>query len=111
MAAHRPELAQTRSKLERRFLSFCERFAIPIPEVNIWVEGFRVDAVWRDAHVVVELDGGDAHATVARMENDRQRDLALRSAGYVVLRYTSRQVKRQPKLVAADLLRALERPA
>jgi len=104
---HFPELAKTRSHLERLFLVLCERFEIEIPEVNVWAEGFRVDALWRNHMVVVELDGGPGHATPARMEKDRGRDLALRAAGYLVLRYTWRQVTRQPSLVARDLSEAL----
>jgi very-short-patch-repair endonuclease len=37
------------------------------------------------------------------LENDRRRDLELRAAGYVVLRYTWRQVTETPELVLADL--------
>jgi hypothetical protein len=104
---HLPELARTLSQLEVRFLELCERFDLPIPEVNVQVEGFKVDALWRDRHLIVELDSRDAHGTGAAVERDRGRDLALRAAGYLVLRYTWLQVTTKPELVSADLRKAL----
>jgi hypothetical protein len=100
---HRPQYARTLSPLEDLFLDLCRARGIPLPEVNAWVDGFMVDALWRAQCVVVELDGGAAHATVARMEEDRHRDMALRAAGYLVVRYTWRQVAGTPERVAADL--------
>jgi very-short-patch-repair endonuclease len=102
-------LARTLSVLEERFLSLCERSGIPPPEVNPKVAGLMVDALWRRARVVVELDGHAAHTGAPAMERDRGRDLRLRAAGYEVLRYTWHQVTREPQAVVADLRAALER--
>jgi hypothetical protein len=104
---HLPQLARTRSELERVFLPLCERGGIPIPEINVTVNGVLADAVWRDALVVVELDGLGGHRTRAQIEKDRRNDLRLRAAGYMVLRYTWDQVTRAPDLVLADLRLAL----
>jgi hypothetical protein len=108
---HLPQLARTKSPFEDDFLVFCEAHAIPIPEVNVIVEGHKVDALWRDRRVIVELDGHGAHATPARIERDRHRDLTHRRAGYTVLRYTRRQIKNQPEELAADIKAALSPPA
>ncbi len=107
LTRHCPELALTRSRLEERFLALCEAEAIPFPQVNATVCGLEVDALWEQQRTVVELDGGTAHGTPAAVERDRRRELRLRAAGYVVLRYSRGQVTTQPKAVAADLQKTL----
>jgi hypothetical protein len=107
LVAHTPELARTRSLLEQRFLELCERYAIPMPEVNVRIEGMRPDAVWRRQRVVVELDSRLAHGQAARVEEDRRRELKLRAAGWQVLRYSWQLITREPQRVAADLFAAL----
>jgi hypothetical protein len=110
LGEHFPELARTLSVLEERFLSLCERAGLPMPEVNATVAGLMVDAVWEDARLVVELDGHAAHARAAAIERYRGRELTLRSAGYIVLRYTWQQVTREPATVVGDLRAALAMP-
>ena len=104
---HNPRLAQTRKGLEEKFLLLCERHSITRPDVNVWAAGWLVDAAWFDERVIVELDSHLAHGTPARLESDHQRDLALRAAGYTVMRYTWQQLTETPELVVADLRRAL----
>ena len=100
---HRPQLARTRSELEERFLALCEKYAIPLPEVNVTVCGHMVDALWRAERVVIELDGQQAHGTVSAVERDHRRDLDLRAAGYVVRRYAWGQVAGDELVVARDV--------
>jgi hypothetical protein len=104
---HQPRLAYTRSDLEILLIQFCERYGLPMPQVNVLVAGFDVDAVWHEQRVVVEVDGGPAHSGVKAMEEDRNRDLTLRAHGYTVLRYTWNLLTTQPEAVARDLARAL----
>jgi very-short-patch-repair endonuclease len=73
------------------------------PEVNVGVAGWTVDALWREEGVVVELDGHAAHGTSTALERDRCRDLDLRAAGFMVLRYTWTQVTEHSEAVVADL--------
>ena len=108
---HQPELARTRSELERAFVRLCRGENLPTPEVNVVLYGYLVDALWREQRVVVEVDGLDGHRTPAQRERDYQRDLVLRRNGFVVLRYTYQQVTRQAPEVAADLHRALKHAA
>jgi hypothetical protein len=107
LAIHLPQLAQARSEIEILLLEFCERHGFPIPHVNEYLEGWLVDAYWPDRRLVVEVDGIRGHRTPAQLQADHQRDLELRLAGYVVLRYTKRQLIESPGAVAADLRRYL----
>lgn len=105
---HQPQLARTRSPLERRFLALCEKHGVPVPQMNVRVCGLLVDAFWAEQRVVVELDGHAGHATPARIERDRRRELRLRAAGLTVLRYTWQQLTELDVLVAGDLAAALD---
>ena len=104
---HLPELAKTRSRLEERFILLCERFRLPRPLINEKVCGIEVDALFPGTMLIVELDGGPAHASSTRMEADREKELALRAAGYRIVRYTWRQLQDRPREVAADARRQL----
>ncbi|HET6570137.1 MAG TPA: DUF559 domain-containing protein [Solirubrobacterales bacterium] len=91
---------RTRSELEGDFLRLCKRHALPTPEVNVRVDSFLVDFLWRDRNLVVETDGYRYHRGKAAFEDDRQRDLRLKSLGYEVLRLSFRQVKHEPRQTA-----------
>lgn len=107
LAVHRPELAHTRSELERLLVELCVTHALPLPKLNVYRHGWLVDAVWDEQRLIVELDGYGSHRTKAQLESDHQRDLELRSLGYTVLRYTWRQLTETPEAVAADIRRCL----
>jgi len=108
LEAHLPALAKTETPLEDGFLLLCERFGLPLPEPNVWIGPYRVDALWREARVVVELDGRDAHSSEARRLTDHERDLHLRHLGYVIRRYSWHQVFARAAAVAADARRTLQ---
>lgn len=61
----------------------------------------RVDLLWREGRVIVELDGPE-HQDDPNFANDRHRDYELLVAGYLVLRITNQQVE-------TDLQRAIEK--
>jgi hypothetical protein len=106
---HLPQLAETMSPLEERFQLLCERHGIPLPELNVEVNGYVVDAFWPDANLAVELDGREVHGTPAAVVEDRRRELVLRGAGVEVIRYGSEQVDYLEELVAPDVRRAIAR--
>jgi very-short-patch-repair endonuclease len=107
LRSHMPELAETLSELEERFLELCERAQLPTPEVNARVGRMRVDALWREERIAVELDGAAAHRGWAALRRDRRRELALRAAGFQVVRYSWDQVAKSPEEVFLDLRRLL----
>lgn len=93
----------TRSELEERFLALIDGAGLPRPEVNAFVDGFEVDFLWRDARLIVELDGRAFHHTAQAFERDRERDRILQAAGWRVIRLTWRQLEATPHRVVADL--------
>lgn len=103
MAAHLPQLAACESPLEIDFVLLCERFGLPLPEPNVRIGRWRPDMLWRDARLVVELDGKDAHHTPAQLLADERRAAGLRRRGFSVVRYRWEKVHFEPEAVVADL--------
>ncbi len=103
----------TRSHLERLFLKLIRTAGLPRPEVNAKVGPYTVDFLWRAQRLVVETDGYEFHSSRASFESDRRRDRELQRRGFVVLRFTYRDVtERQRATVDAlqvQLLRTTPR--
>jgi very-short-patch-repair endonuclease len=97
----------TRSRLERAMLRLAERAGLPRPATNVRVGPYLVDFLWPRQRVIVETDGWAAHGHRAAFEADRARDAALQALGYVVVRFTWRQLTDEPALVAARLAATL----
>jgi very-short-patch-repair endonuclease len=102
---------RSRNHLEDRFLELVKEAKVEKPEVNAKLLGYKVDALWRDHKVVVELDGFQDHGTPERFETDRVRDAKLQLAGHTVLRFTDRMLERHPGAVKRTLLAALDAAA
>ena len=98
---------RSRSDLERDFLAFLAKYGFPPPEVNVKVGKHRVDFLWRAQKLVVETDFFDYHRGSVAFEDDHQRELDLRRAGYIVRRYTGAQIRDHPESVVADLREVL----
>ncbi len=99
---------RTRSELEARFLRLCRRHRLPRPEVNVRIDRFLVDFLWRQARLIVEVDGWKSHGSRSAFEGDRARDIHLKLLGYEVVRFTWRQLVDHPREVA-QAVRALAR--
>ena len=110
LAVHEPGSTRTRSELEEIFLALCERSGFPRPEVNIGIEGYECDFVWREHRLVVETDGRAAHGTHRAKGRDPIRNADLQIAGWKVMRIPSMWLFREPQAVADQLARLL-RPA
>jgi very-short-patch-repair endonuclease len=101
--------APTRSELEERFLRLCDDYGLPRPETNARIEGIEVDFVWRDARLIVEVDGYAYHRSPGAFESDRERDVTLSVAGWQVLRFTWTHVSRRRRWTAEAITRRLAR--
>jgi very-short-patch-repair endonuclease len=102
--------AFTRSEAEERLLALVRAARLPHPELNVRVSGHEVDFLWRDARLVVEVDGFANHRTRAAFEHDRLRDAQLQGAGLTVMRVTWRQIVAEPEALLARLALALRPP-
>lgn len=69
-----------------------------------------MDFLWPQELLVVETDGRQSHLTPRTFESDRERDATLAVAGFTVLRFTDRQMRRNPGRVADQVLSVLRRP-
>jgi very-short-patch-repair endonuclease len=101
----------TRSELEDRFLAFCRRRRLPLPETNVrlTIDGrtYEPDAIWREERLIVELDGRDAHERALAFHEDRKRDRALIAAGWAPMRVTSSQLGHDGDAIEGDIRRTL----
>ena len=107
LAVHTPGSTRTLSELEEKFLAFCDEHGFSRPGVNIHVEGYLSDFVWRAERLIVETDGKRAHGTRRARERDPVRDADLQIAGWRVMRVTSKRLSRHPRAVEEQLRRLL----
>jgi len=96
-----PETAQSESELEAMFLRLCEEAGLPLPKANRPLLEYRVDCLWPDQRLVVELDGYEFHRGRMAFERDARRDNRLKRAGFQVLRFTYDMVGQSPDEVVA----------
>lgn len=105
---HAPGHGEMRSKLERRFRRLLIEGHLPLPLRNQPIGPYLVDCLWPEARLIAELDGGQ-HERPHQRAIDAERDLDLRSRGYLPLRYSWRQIRDQGSAVTHELRAALER--
>jgi very-short-patch-repair endonuclease len=97
------------SVLEEAMNALLMRHRLPPAQFHAVLCGYEVDFLV-GTRVVVECDGWAFHGLDRdTFERDRVRDAELLAAGYVVVRFTWRQVRRQGALVARRLSAVLAR--
>ena len=111
LADHDPGTTLTKSDLEERFLKLCRDANIPKPIVNDYVEALEADFIFKAQRVLVETDSWQHHKSRDSFESDRRRDAIHAAAGWRTLRFTHRQIERDPATVTQALAAALTRPA
>ncbi|MGJ5093185.1 endonuclease domain-containing protein [Bradyrhizobium oligotrophicum] len=67
------------------------------PDIFFWIPNRP------ETKIIVECDGYEFHSSRDRFTNDRKRDRALKSLGYDVLRFSGREIHKDPVAVAAEL--------
>lgn len=98
---------RTRSAAERELLTLLRRSGIEGYETNARVGDYEVDFLWREAKLVVEVDGYDGHSGRVAFERDRLKAATLTASGLRVLPITGRQIRRDPRGVLGRILRSL----
>jgi very-short-patch-repair endonuclease len=97
------------SEAEDRMDELIRTADLPRPVRQARPLGFRVDRLWPEARLIVEVDGFRFHSQRRAWERDRDRDARLVAAGYLVIRVSRRQIVREPIRVAALIAGALVR--
>jgi very-short-patch-repair endonuclease len=104
----------TESALETRFAQLVREFKIPSParQVRVCDESgalARVDFIWEDAGVVVEVDGRSHHVRRDRWEADLRRRNGLTAQGLRVLHVTNERMILDAAGAAMEIRMALSR--
>jgi very-short-patch-repair endonuclease len=99
----------TRSDLERLFLRVCREHGVPLPEMNVRMGPYTVDALWREERLVAEIDSYAYHSDRPTFTADRARDRYLASRGFQVVRYTDDELGLEPETAARSLLDLIRR--
>lgn len=98
-------LATVRSWLEELFARISSRHGLPHPATNVPLLGYEADFIWESARLVVEADGGE-HLKRSQRDKDNARDIKFQRAGFIVRRYSSRDMAREEQ-VATEILEIL----
>lgn len=101
----RVPLSEVRSWLEALLVTICADNAVPFPAINVPLLDYTVDFLWVPERFVVEADGDD-HLDREQRDKDNARDIALQRSGFMVRRYSSRDMGRERE-VAAEVLQIL----
>jgi hypothetical protein len=102
-----PRAIETLSVTEIDFLALWRETGLPLPAVNVLVEGHLVDFLWPRQKVVVETDSWSFHGDRPTFERDHQTDVDLVAAGYDVHRTTYKMLERDPDPFLTNVRRAL----
>jgi len=103
------------SHLERRFLELVRAAGLPAPRTQVVfrVDGrhvARVDFLFEEYDVVVEVSGQKGHSSPAERARDAQRRNELQDLGLRVFEYTFDDVTKRPDMVRRTLLARLNPP-
>jgi len=101
----------TDTRLEQLFLPLARAANLPLPETQVWLNGYRVDFYWPALGLVVEADSLRYHRTPAKQAVDHRRDQAHFASGLTPLRFSHWQIRHEPAHVRQTLAIASQRLA
>jgi very-short-patch-repair endonuclease len=104
-----PDLAVTRSELERDFRALVHAHDLPAPAMNHIVGPYEIDAYWPEERFGVELDVFATHGSRLSFEEDRKRSDDLLGIGVEITRVTDVRLEREPHEVMESLAGHLAR--
>jgi hypothetical protein len=98
------------TRLERLGLAVLRRAELPEPQLQYpipWDPTRRFDCAWPWCCLAVEWDSRRWHTQVDAFDSDRQRDREAVVHGWRLIRFTWKDVRERPDVVAATIARAL----
>jgi very-short-patch-repair endonuclease len=90
-----PTQPPSESALEDAFRLFLKQRDLPEPEFQVNWHGRRVDALYRDHNLIIELDGRRDHGQWDRIERDHVRDAVALEHLHDTLRITWRRLHKE----------------
>jgi hypothetical protein len=99
--------------LEQEALRLIQHAGLPVPRCQVHLRKARggvtrVDLMWEEARLIVELDGHGTHATRRQRQADAERSARLMLAGWRVVRFTYEDVVERPDYVIQTLRKYLQ---
>jgi very-short-patch-repair endonuclease len=96
-----------RSRAERSLRYWVRKAALPGPVFNAQLGPWKIDALWPEHQLAVEVNGYAAHSSPWAHDRDHRKEQWLRSAGLDLRRFTALQAIDEPALVIAQIAAAL----
>jgi very-short-patch-repair endonuclease len=101
----------TETELEKEFLRLMRSAALPLPRTQIVKGTARVDFIWPELGLVIEVDGLRYHRTAIQQSADAKRDHAHQLAGRTPMRFSHAQVFFEPAYVVETVTEMIGRLA
>jgi very-short-patch-repair endonuclease len=99
---------KTDSPPEETMFGMIRASGLPEPRLQVEVLGYRLDFLWPELGLAVEVDAYGTHGSAARFEADRRRDASLLTEeGISVLRVTKSRIEQRPVEAVAMIARAI----
>ena len=96
-----------RSRAEQALKQALKAASLPSPKFNAQVGPWKVDALWPDRKLAVEINGYAAHSSPWAHDRDHRKEQYLLAEGLATRRFTALQAIDEPVLVIARIAMAL----